>query len=80
MEPKENTTADCELFCVAALADKVNNIIYSDTTGKFPIPSYHRNQYIMIVYVYNANGILVLSMKNRENNTMVKTFTEIYDF
>ena len=32
----------------------------------------------MISYVYNANAILVRPMKNREKETMVETFKEVY--
>ena len=35
MEPEENKTADCKLFCFAALAEEFNNTIYFDATGKF---------------------------------------------
>ena len=80
MELEENKTADCKLFCFAELAEEFNNTIYSDATGKSPVPLYHRNRYVMIIYVYNANAILVRPMKNREKETMVKTFTEVYDF
>ena len=80
MEPEENKTADCKLFCYAVLAEEFNNTIYSDATGKFPVPSYHGNCYVMIIYVYNANAILVHPMKNREKETMVNTFKEVYDF
>ena len=34
----------------------------------------------MIIYVYNANEILLHPMKNREKETMVNTFKEVYDF
>ena len=80
MEPDEDKTAECELFCFAALAEDFENTIYSDATGKFPVPSYHGNRYVMIIYVYDANAILVRPMKNREKETMVNTFTEIYNF
>ena len=80
MEPTENKEADCELFCFAALAEEFNHTIYSDAMGKFPVPSYHGNRYILIVYIYNANAILVRPMKNKEKETIVKFFTEIYEF
>ena len=66
MHPIEERDAPCELFCYAALAEEFDNTIYSDATGKFPVPSYHGNRYIMVVYVYKANAILVCPMVNRE--------------
>ena len=68
MEPEEDKTADCELFCFAALAEEFNSAIYSDATGKFPVPSYHGNRYVMIIYVYDANAILVRPMENRKKD------------
>ena len=64
MHPTEERNADCEMFCFASLAEEFNNTIYSDATGKFTIPSFHGNRYVMVVYVYHANAILVRPMKN----------------
>ena len=80
MNPIEEKGAPCELFCYASLAEEFDNTIYSDATGKFPVPSYHGNRYIMVVYVYEANAILVRPMVNREKETIVATFTDIYDY
>ena len=59
MNPKEDKNAPCDLFCYAALAEEFDNTIYSDATGKFPVPSYHGHRYVMVVYVYEPNAILV---------------------
>ena len=72
MEPEEDKSAECELFCFAALAKEFNNTIYSDATGKFPVPSCHGNQYVMIVYVYDANAILVRPMKLEKKKLRLK--------
>ena len=79
MEPEENKNSECELFCFAALADEFNSTIYSDATGKFPVPLFHGNCYVMIVYFYDANAILVRPMKNRKK-TLVEMFQEVYNF
>ena len=34
----EDRNTNCELVCHVALAEEFNNIIYSDATGKFPVP------------------------------------------
>ena len=72
MNPIEETYAPCELFCYAALADKFDNTIYSDATGKFPVPSYHGNRYVMVIYVYEANAILVSPTVNRKKEKMLQ--------
>ena len=80
MNPVEERDAPCELFCYAALAEEFDHTIYSDATGKFPVPSYHGNRYIMVVYVYETNAILVRPMINREKETIVTTFKDIYNY
>ena len=80
MHPPEDKNAPCDLFCYAALADEFDNTIYSDATGKFPVPSYHGNRYVMVVYAYEPNAILVCPMKNREKETIVQTFKNIYNY
>ena len=80
MKPVEDRNAPCDLFCYTALAEEFDNTIYLDATGKFPIPSYHGHQDVMVVYVYRPNAILVRPMKNREKDTIVNTFTDIYKY
>ena len=80
MHPPEDKNAPCDLFCYAALADEFDNTIYSDATRKFPVPLYHGNRYVMVVYTYEPNAILVCLMKNREKETIVKTFKNIYKY
>ena len=38
---------------------------YSDQTGRFPFRSSRGNEYIMVMYDYDANAILVAPLKNR---------------
>ena len=80
MNPVEDKNAPCKLFWYAALAEKIENTIYSDATGKFLVPSYHGNWYAMVVYAYKANVILVCPMKNCEKETIIETFKEIYNY
>eukprot|EP00957_Ditylum_brightwellii_P118907 9068931-Ditylum_brightwellii.AAC.1 len=44
--------------------------IYIDQTGKFPVVSSKSNRYIMVIYVYDANCILVEPMKNRTERSI----------
>ena len=43
---------------ICAIIEAIDKI-YSDLTGKFPVQSALGNKYILIVYHYNANTILV---------------------
>ena len=69
LHPPQEINAVCELYCFSALADTIEGTIYSDLTGKFPVRSYKRNQYIFVAYVYDANAILIRPMPNRKTTT-----------
>ena len=80
MIPIKERDAPCDLFCYAVLAEEFDSTIYSNATGKFPVPLYHGNCYVMVVYVYEANTILVSPMKKREKETIVAAFKDIYSY
>ena len=69
-----------EIFVYAALADKINGVMYSDLTGRFPVESYWGMQYIFISYIYDENVILMRPMKNSTDACMVSVFMGIYDY
>ena len=68
------------MFCAALLGDKLEGAIYSNLIGKFPVRSFSGNQYVTVAYVYNANAILVRSMKSRTKEEYVEKFKEIYKY
>ena len=80
LHPPQNTTAPCELFCFAALADTMAKTLYTDITGCFPVRSYRGHQYIFLAYVYDVNAILVRPMKSRTNTSIQSAFTDVYDY
>lgn len=80
MTPPHDTSAECEIFCFAALVDANNGTIYTDFTGKFPVRSYKGNQYIFLVYVYDANTILVRALKSRHASNQIEAFQDIYNY
>jgi hypothetical protein len=47
---------------------------YSDLTGRFPCKSDRGNQYVLVLYVYDDNAILVEPIKNRSENEQVKAY------
>ena len=47
------------------------NVAYSDLTGRFPVQSSQGNNYHIIAYHPDANGILVQAIKNRQAQTIV---------
>eukprot|EP00957_Ditylum_brightwellii_P067576 5129899-Ditylum_brightwellii.AAC.1 len=52
--------------------------IYTDQTGKFPVVSSKCNRYIMIIYAYDANCILVEPMKNRTEHSIVEEYEKAH--
>jgi len=47
---------------------------YMDLTGKFFAPSSSGNNYILIVYDYDSNGILTVPLKNRHFDSILAAF------
>ena len=80
MEPAEDPKAATEMFCYAALADKIEGTIYTNLQGKFPTISYKGNRYIFLTYIYDANAIIVRPMKSRSEQCMIKAFSDVYEY
>ena len=70
-EPNERTH-----FCYLA-CEQVTGQVYSDLTGKFPIPSSNGNKYILIAYDYDSNCIFAEPLASREAKNIVAAFKKI---
>ena len=64
---------------IRIVQDLKQGLGYMDLAGKFPYQSGRGNNYIMIVYSYDANGILVEPLKNRNAETIVQGWTNIHE-
>ena len=53
-------------------------ITYSDQTGRFPYQSSQGNKYIMLAYNYDANALLVQTLKDKNAATMTTAWDCIY--
>ena len=53
--------------------------ISTDQTGRFPALSNRGNQYIMVMYAYDPNAILVAPMKNKSTTEIIAAFTILND-
>jgi len=82
MQPLQQscTAIDNEMFCFAALADQNENTIYSDLCGRFPVRSFSGMNYIFVAYIYTINAIIIRPMKSRNDECMVATFKDIYEY
>ena len=64
--------------CYAAVASPANGQIYSDQTGKFVVASSAGNNYILFVYDYDSNSILVQPMRSRTGPCILSAFTIVH--
>ena len=52
---------------------------YSDQTGRFPHRSSRGNEYVMIMYDYDANTILCAPLKNRQEKSITEAWTGLHE-
>ncbi len=55
----------------------VQETMFSDQTGQFPIRSLHGNKYIMVMVEINSNAILVEPMKNHKDVEMIQAYSAL---
>jgi hypothetical protein len=52
--------------------------IYTDQTGQFPVRSSNGYRYILVMYHYDTNAILVVPLKTRHGNEILRGYTKLY--
>jgi hypothetical protein len=50
---------------------------YSDLTGRFPVHSVEGNLYVLVLYIYNTNAILIEPLKSRNDASQLKAYERI---
>ena len=67
-------------FCYAAIVDPSNasGQIHSDQTGKFVVASSTGNNYVMVVYDYDSNAIMVEPMRSRTDPCILAAFQVLH--
>ena len=83
-DPEEHPPADSFPFsdpgngrshhCYAAVFEPATGQIHSDQTGKFVVASSAGNNYILVVYDYDSNSILVEPMQSRTGPCILAAF------
>ena len=66
-------------YCATISTTELNLITYSILTGLFPVQSSLGLQYILVVYDYDSNSILMEPMKNHSDTEMVWAHTTIFN-
>ena len=64
--------------CYAAVFEPASGQIHSDQTGKFVLASSSGNNYILVVYDYDSNCILVEPMRSRTGPCILAAFQLIH--
>ena len=57
---------------------KNKGFTYTDQTGRFPFKSSRGNEYIMVLYDYDANCLLFEAIPNREGQTLLNAWRKLY--
>ena len=61
------------------LQDEMDQKMYTNQTGKFPVRSYRGMQYVVVLIEMESNSILVAGMRNRTSGEMVKAYQIMID-
>ena len=78
--PPIDEEANVELFIGATIAEQNEGTIYTDNTGKFPVQSYHGKRIQFVVYEYRSNAIIVKTLRDETDKSMVDAFQEVYEY
>ena len=73
-EPKNNRTH----HCFAAVCEPTTGQIHTDQTGRFIVASSTGNNYILVLYDYDSNSILVEPMRNRTGQCILSAFKVLH--
>ena len=74
--PLSSKTYEC-IACIEPFEAKEKS--YMDLTGRFPEKSARGNQYLLVVYDYDSNAILVEPIVNRQKATITRAWKTIHD-
>ncbi|MHA7856378.1 hypothetical protein [Marinobacter shengliensis] len=65
--------------CFVSTFDATTGQIYTDQTGRFLTASVHGNNYIMVLYDYDSNGIFVQPFARRTAHCILDAYKRLHD-
>jgi len=71
--PPTIDNGECTHLCFAAMMEPTSQS-YMDLTSKFVAPSSNGNNYILIVYDYDSNGILAVPLKSHHFKAILAAY------
>lgn len=75
----DSTTAPAPTNWIFVDSMPVTGRVYTDQTGQFPYVSSRGNKYVMILYDYDSNAIMVAPMKSRTETELVRAYKSMFD-
>jgi hypothetical protein len=57
---------------------KINGNLFTNQTGRFPITSNHGHAYFVVFYIFNANVICSVPIKNPSKEELLHAYCKIY--
>ena len=64
--------------CYLATTEPNKNLVYTDQTGRLPVPSTTGNNYLLIAYDYDSNNILLRPIKNMTAEALTEAIAEVH--
>jgi hypothetical protein len=74
-EPNNN----CTHFVFVAIY-KINGNLFTNQTGRFPITSNRSHAYVVVLYIFDANMIRSISIKNHSKEDLLRAYCKIYNW
>jgi hypothetical protein len=57
---------------------QINGNLFTDQTGRFPITSNRVHAYVVVFYIFDANAIQSVPIKNRSKKELLCAYCKIY--
>ncbi len=79
IEDNMDNQTDANLFCFAAFADKHTITLYNNFTRTFPFMLLEGNVWFLVVYHYESNAILALTISGFRDDIIFQAYKQIYE-
>jgi hypothetical protein len=74
----QQQSAETNIFCYAALANKQHSTLYTDCTGRLPARALDGQQLFFIAYDYDTNYIFALPLNSTSDSEILEAFKQVH--